>query len=85
VSGPAEPRPARWPEPIDPTLPRLTGHTVRRVPGYQARKHYACPACHDDIPAGVGHVVAWPEDEPEERRHWHAHCWRIAVRRGRVT
>ncbi|MEX2551223.1 MAG: hypothetical protein WD638_13450 [Nitriliruptoraceae bacterium] len=85
MPAPEEQRAVRWPEPIDPMLPQLVGFTVRRVPGYQARKHYACPSCHDDIPSGVGHVVVWPEAEPEERRHWHVHCWRIAVRRGRPT
>jgi hypothetical protein len=75
-----------WPlsEP-DPFLPQLDGYEVVRVPGVRATKTYTCPGCHQSIEAGVGHVVAWPEDEVGDRRHWHLHCWRIAVRRGRVT
>jgi hypothetical protein len=48
-------------------------------------KSYVCPTCVQTIPAGTGHVVAWPEGIVDERRHWHRHCWRLAVRRGRVT
>lgn len=71
--------------PFDATLQQLEGYTVRRVPGFQARKDYVCPACGADIASGVGHVVAWPDELAEERRHWHLHCWRIASRRGRIT
>jgi hypothetical protein len=28
-------------------------------------------------------VVAWPEHLPDDRRHWHLHCWRVAAGRGR--
>lgn len=73
------------PTPFDATLPLLEGYTVRRVPGFQARKAYLCPACGSEIEAGVGHVVAWPDELAEQRRHWHLHCWRIAARRGRIA
>jgi hypothetical protein len=73
------------PTPVDPTLPVLAGYTVRRVPGFQARKAYECPACGAAIAAGVGHVVAWPDGLADQRRHWHLHCWRIAARRGRIV
>lgn len=66
-------------------LPVFEGFTVRRVPAYQASKPYVCPDCHDVIASGQGHVVAWPVDLVEERRHWHLHCWRLAVRRGRIA
>lgn len=72
------------PRPHDPFLPQLDGYEVMRVPGVRARKAYACPGCHQHIERGVGHVVAWPEDQVDDRRHWHLHCWRIAVRRGRA-
>ena len=72
-------------ESSDPHLPHLAGYVVKRVPGFQARKGYRCPACHGDIAPGVGHVVAWPDAQAEERRHWHTHCWRIASRRGRIA
>jgi hypothetical protein len=65
-------------------LPTLAGYEVSRVPGFRATKPYVCPGCGGDIGRGVGHVVAWPEDLVDERRHWHLHCWRLACRRGRV-
>jgi hypothetical protein len=75
----------RWPSrPADPSLPQLEGYEVQRVPGFQAGKPYVCPGCHDDIAPGQGHVVAWPLDCVDERRHWHLHCWRLASRRGRA-
>ncbi len=65
-------------------MPELPGYVCRRVPAYQARKDYVCPGCQNPIATGEGHVVAWPEEQAEERRHWHHHCWRVATRRGRV-
>jgi hypothetical protein len=75
----------RLPRPVDPFLPRLEGYEVQRVPRYQASKDYVCPGCHNPIAAGVGHVVAWPEGLVDDRRHWHEHCWRLVVRRGRIA
>lgn len=72
-------------EPTDPFLPRLTGYEVQRVPAFRAVKPYACPGCPQPIPAGQGHVVAWPVGTVDDRRHWHRHCWRLAVRRGRIA
>jgi hypothetical protein len=60
------------------------GFEVRFVPGARALKQYVCPECTRSIDEGVGHVVAWPDDDNDARRHWHAHCWRHAVRRGRI-
>jgi len=65
-------------------LPRLPGYEVRRVLGARSKRGYRCPACEAGIPPGEGHVVAWPDGRVEDRRHWHLHCWRIAVRRGRA-
>ena len=48
---------------------------TRRVLPYEARKDYVCPGCHQTIPAGMGHIVAVPQDAPDLRRHWHAACW----------
>ncbi|MCC5946874.1 MAG: hypothetical protein JJT89_00325 [Nitriliruptoraceae bacterium] len=73
------------PQRSDPNLPVLDGYVVQRVPGARAGKDYRCPACHGDIPAGQGHVVVWPDGMVDERRHWHHHCWRLAVRRGRIA
>lgn len=69
----------------DPFLPVLDGYIVRRVPGFQASKAYVCPDCHAPVAAGQGHVVVWPDGLVDARRHWHLHCWRMAVRRGRIA
>jgi hypothetical protein len=63
----------------DPPAP--PGTEVRRVQPYEARKAYRCPGCHGDIPAGEGHLVIVPLDQPDYRRHWHAACWRMRHRR----
>lgn len=73
------------PDPEDPLLPRLEGFEVRRIPAARASKPYTCPACHNLIEPRVGHVVVWPEQLLEDRRHWHLHCWRVAARRGRLA
>lgn len=65
--------------------PPLAGYVVRRVSAHRADKGYVCPHCHNRIPPGQGHVVAWPEERLEERRHWHLHCWRVVARRGRIA
>lgn len=65
-------------------MPDLDGYEVSRVPSFRARKRYVCPQCQNDVPPGEGHVVAWPEERPEDRRHWHVHCWRLVARRGRL-
>lgn len=65
-------------------VPPLEGYAVQNVTRQQARKPYRCPDCGNTIPVGEGHVVAWPEGEVGERRHWHRHCWRLVVRRGRL-
>lgn len=66
-------------------VPAVPGHVARRVPGVRATKSYTCPNCHNPVASGVGHVVAWPEDQPDLRRHWHTHCWRAAARYGRTS
>ena len=56
---------------------------VRSVPAAAAQKSYRCPGCDHEVRAGVAHVVAWPEHEPDAggRRHWHASCWAARERR----
>lgn len=49
--------------------------TVRRIQPYEALKTYLCPGCQQDIPPGMGHVVAVPSEAPDLRRHWHHACW----------
>lgn len=65
-------------------IPGHDGWVVRRVTAIRATKEYTCPNCGNRIDAGTGHVVAWPAQLPDLRRHWHHHCWRIAARAGRV-
>lgn len=63
------------------TPSREDGYIVRPVGG-QMSKTYRCPGCDHEIPPGVPHVVAWPDDGlpassgPDHRRHWHTSCWR---------
>jgi hypothetical protein len=45
-------------------------------------KTYRCPGCDQEIPPGVGHVVAWPAHHgADDRRHWHRACWNARERR----
>jgi hypothetical protein len=73
------------PRPEDPFLPRMVGYEVQRVPSYRAVKAYTCPGCPQTVPVRQGHVVVWPVGLVDDRRHWHLHCWRLAVRRGRIA
>lgn len=57
---------------------------VRDIPAHRAEKTYRCPSCGTDIPVGQAHVVAWSAEyffgdaaAVQERRHYHAHCWRM--------
>ncbi|GLY77257.1 ATP/GTP-binding protein [Actinoallomurus iriomotensis] len=52
-------------------------------PAAGAAKTYRCPGCDQEIPPGVGHVVAWPAEGggPEDRRHWHRPCWEHRLHR----
>lgn len=57
---------------------------VREIPAHRAEKAYRCPSCGTDVPAGQAHVVAWSaenlfgdESAIRDRRHYHAHCWRL--------
>jgi hypothetical protein len=59
----------------------LEGYEVERVDADRALKDYICPECGNQVPAGDSHVVVWPDGDPDLRRHWHTHCWRIEVRR----
>ncbi|MHC1560149.1 hypothetical protein ACR9E3_14425 [Actinomycetospora sp. C-140] len=78
-------RPPR-PDPVPPPLRggwlrEEGGWVVRSISGSAATKTYVCPGCHQDIPPGTPHVVAWDAeldtgDGDTERRHWHTGCWR---------
>ncbi len=75
--GPSHPLESAWP---------LDGWVMRVVQPYQARKQYRCPDCDHEVQPRTLHVVAWPDGDPGDRRHWHAPCWQRHVvrwRRGR--
>ena len=63
---------------------------VRAVAG-DSGKFYRCPGCDQEIPPGVGHLVAWPTSGVgglggvDDRRHWHRACWTARERRGAVV
>jgi hypothetical protein len=48
---------------------------VRRITGSSSTKPYRCPGCDQSIRPATPHVVAWPADDIEQRRHWHSVCW----------
>ena len=85
MSGPVPPERPSGPAAWEGGPPALSGMEAHLVPAYRARGPYVCPDCGGGVAAGTGHVVAWPVDRAEERRHWHRHCWRLAVRRGRTA
>ena len=49
--------------------------TVRKITGSTSNKPYRCPGCDQLIPTATPHIVAWPHDDVESRRHWHTACW----------
>lgn len=60
--------------------------TVQRVSS--SEKSYVCPGCHQQIPPGTAHVVAFANDglfgadaALADRRHWHSGCWTSRGRR----
>jgi len=57
---------------------------MQQVSAASAQKVYLCPGCRLDVPVGQAHIVAWRTDglmgeqaDLADRRHWHAHCWRL--------
>jgi len=57
-------------------------YEVLSVPGARAVKTYRCPGCDHEIRCGASHIVAWLADgDGEDRRHWHAPCWKSRANR----
>ena len=54
---------------------------VQRITGSSSTKPYRCPGCDQEIRTATPHVVAWPESEVDNRRHWHTACWERRDRR----
>jgi hypothetical protein len=59
---------------------------VQPIAAPSAAKTYTCPGCGLEIAPGTQHIVAWradglmgEADDIAARRHWHSHCWRIAL------
>jgi hypothetical protein len=84
------PKGARKPKDEDeplasPNLPvrAPAGWQVRRVQPDRATKQYTCPGCNHEIRIGWAHVVAWRDDDPDARRHWHTPCWERDVKHRR--
>ncbi len=75
---PEEVQPARMPQAAAPVWALVPGFELRRVTG---DKPYRCPGCDHEIRPGVWHLVVVPEDDPNERRHWHEGCWKRELRR----
>jgi hypothetical protein len=50
-------------------------YEVRRISGSTSDKPYRCPGCDQLIPTATPHVVAWPIEDIDSRRHWHTACW----------
>ena len=46
-----------------------------RVQTSLAKKRYVCPYCNGAIEVGVRHVVAYPDEALDDRRHFHTPCW----------
>jgi hypothetical protein len=68
-----EPEPLRAPD-IAGFAPE--GWHLRVIQPAAAVKEYRCPGCNQEIRVGTRHVVAWRDGAPDDRRHWHAPCWR---------
>ena len=58
------------------------GHVVRSVAAARGGKAYRCPGCDQLLAGSAPHVVAWPQGQPDDRRHWHTACWAARGRRG---
>lgn len=67
---------------VTPGWAQVEGFTVRAVSGERA-KSYICPGCNQQLRSGTPHLVVVPEGNMDDRRHWHASCWRreLKIRR----
>ena len=72
--------------PATASRPRSAPPPWAETPGYEIRnvaggKPYWCPGCDHLVRPGTWHLVVIPDGDPDERRHWHAECWRSELRR----
>jgi len=74
------PPPSRMPQSAAPGWALFSGFDVRQV---SSEKPYTCPGCELIVRPGTWHLVVVPQDDPDARRHWHEHCWKIELNRTR--
>ena len=92
--GPPARRPGPSPRPDTVEEARDGDWVVRSLTGAASTKPYRCPGCDQEIRPATPHVVSWPayprdsdldrwdtESAADQRRHWHAVCWRQRDRR----
>ncbi|HEX9823713.1 MAG TPA: hypothetical protein VGB51_04880 [Actinomycetota bacterium] len=72
------PEPIRPPSGIAPGWAQVHGFTVHVS---SLERDYVCPGCNQLVRGGE-HLVVYPDDEPDLRRHWHSECWRRELKRG---
>ena len=66
-----------------PRLPEARWWNVR--PAHNRKPvTYRCPFCGRNIPALADHMLIWPEDDRDRRRHAHTQCVLAARRRGEL-
>ncbi|WP_374215982.1 hypothetical protein [Frankia sp. AiPs1] len=69
----------------DPVVVLRDGEwVVRPVTGAATAKVYRCPGCDHEINPGTAHLVVWPPERVEDRRHWHRPCWDRRCRAARL-
>jgi hypothetical protein len=72
------PEPIRPPSGVAPGWAHVEGWTVRT----STKGGSICPYCDRPIQDGKQHVVAFPDEDLDLRRHWHTGCWERELRRG---
>lgn len=74
-------QPRKPPTPVEEISARLLQPDAQSVDGFVvkgtqgASKRYLCPWCQGWIEPGVRHIVAYPTERLDERRHYHSGCW----------
>lgn len=63
-------------------IPAPPGWQAKQYKGAGAGGDYVCPRCSRGVTRATDHVLAWPDDDTERRRHWHSVCWASAVKEG---
>ncbi|MEO7262207.1 MAG: hypothetical protein ABI047_13285, partial [Jatrophihabitantaceae bacterium] len=58
---------------VSGSAPTGSATAARTSAAGDSARPYRCPGCDQLLPAGLGHLVAWPADDLDasDRRHWH--------------